>query len=156
MKKRTFISPLGPIRLTEEDGFLTGVNFCAAKAEAAEDSPLLAEAEHQLAEYFIGRRQNFDLPLNPKGTAFQQKVWQALLQIPYGQTASYKEIACKIGNEKAYRAVGLANHNNPIGIIIPCHRVVGANGNLTGYAGGLEKKQKLLELEQKVISNQKA
>ena len=155
MKKRTFTSPLGPICLTEEDGFLTGVGFCAAKAEAAEDSPLLAEAEHQLDEYFLGLRQNFDLPLNPKGTAFQQKVWQALLQIPYGQTASYKEIACKIGNEKAYRAVGLANHNNPIGIIIPCHRVVGANGNLTGYAGGLEKKQKLLELEQRVISNQK-
>ena len=156
MKKRTFISPLGPICLTEEDGFLTDVGFCTTKAEAAEDSPLLAEAEHQLAEYFLGLRQNFDLPLNPKGTAFQQKVWQALLQIPYGQTASYKEIACKIGNEKACRAVGLANHNNPIGIIIPCHRVVGANGNLTGYAGGLEKKQKLLELEQRVISNQKA
>lgn len=156
MKKRTFTSPLGPICLTEEDGFLTDVGFCTTKAEAAEDSPLLAEAEHQLAEYFLGLRQNFDLPLNPKGTAFQQKVWQALLQIPYGQTASYKEIACKIGNEKAYRAVGLANHNNPIGIIIPCHRVVGTNGNLTGYAGGLEKKQKLLELEQKVISTQKA
>ncbi len=156
MKKRTFTSPLGPICLTEEDGFLTDVGFCTTKAEAADESPLLAEAEHQLAEYFLGLRQNFDLPLNPKGTAFQQKVWQALLQIPYGQTASYKEIACKIGNEKAYRAVGLANHNNPIGIIIPCHRVVGANGNLTGYAGGLEKKQKLLELEQRVISNQKA
>lgn len=156
MKKRTFTSPLGPICLTEEDGFLTGVGFCTTKAEAADESPLLAEAEHQLAEYFLGRRQNFDLPLRPKGTAFQQKVWQALLQIPYGKTASYKEIACKIGNEKAYRAVGLANHNNPIGIIIPCHRVVGANGSLTGYAGGLEKKQKLLELEQRVISNQKA
>ena len=148
MKKRTFTSPLGPIRLTEEDGFLTGVNFCTAKADAADKSPLLAEAKHQLDEYFLGLRQEFDLPLNPRGTAFQQKVWQALLQIPYGQTASYKEIACKIGNEKAYRAVGLANHNNPIGIIIPCHRVVGTNGNLTGYAGGLEKKQKLLELEQ--------
>ena len=156
MRKRTFISPLGPISLTEENGFLTGVSFCTAKADAADKSPLLAEAEHQLAEYFGGLRQNFDLPLNPKGTAFQQKVWQALLQIPYGQTASYKEIACKIGNEKAYRAVGLANHNNPIGIIIPCHRVVGTNGNLTGYAGGLEKKQKLLELEQRVISTQKA
>ena len=85
-----------------------------------------------------------------------QLLWQALLQIPYGKTASYKEIACKIGNEKAYRAVGLANHNNPIGIIIPCHRVVGTNGYLTGYAGGLEKKQKLLELEQRIISTQKA
>lgn len=156
MKKRTFTSPLGPICLTEEDGFLTGVDFCTTKAEAADKSPLLAEAERQLAEYFSGLRQNFDLPLNPKGTAFQQKVWQALLQIPYGQTANYKEIACKIGNEKACRAVGLANHNNPISIIIPCHRVVGANGNLTGYAGGLEKKQKLLELEQRVISSQTA
>ena len=149
MKKRTFTSPLGPICLTEENGFLTGVGFCAAKAEAAEDSPLLAEAKRQLDEYFLGLRQNFDLPLNPKGTAFQQKVWQALLQIPYGQTASYKEIACKIGNEKAYRAVGLANHNNPIGIIIPCHRVVGTNGNLTGYAGGLGIKERLLDLEKK-------
>lgn len=99
-------------------------------------------------EYFNGQRKSFDLPLNPKGTEFQKKVWNALLNIPYGSTCSYKDIAVNIGNEKACRAVGGANNKNPIFIIIPCHRVIGKNGSLVGYGGGLDIKLKLLELEQ--------
>ena len=98
-------------------------------------------------EYFAGKRQNFSLPLELEGTEFQKKVWQALQKIPYGQTKTYGQIAKEIGKKKAVRAVGNANHNNPIAIIIPCHRVIGANGKLTGYHGGLEKKEFLLTLE---------
>ncbi|MFT4106134.1 MAG: methylated-DNA--[protein]-cysteine S-methyltransferase [Lacrimispora sp.] len=102
----------------------------------------------QLKEYFLGKRQEFDLPLKPAGTEFQRKVWEALRAIPYGQTRTYGEIAASIGNPKACRAVGMANNRNPIPIIIPCHRVIGAGGSLVGYGGGLDKKVKLLELEQ--------
>lgn len=147
-------SILGPIRLAEESGCLTE---CAFTPEGAPDlealprkrceSPLLAEAEQQLNEYFAGLRQEFDLPLAPKGTAFQQQVWAALRRIPYGETRTYGQLAALLGRPKAARAVGGGCHRNPIGIIIPCHRVVGANGALTGYAGGLENKQYLLELE---------
>lgn len=105
------------------------------------------QAARQLDEYFIGKRQIFDLPLAPAGTPFQQKVWKALQDILYGQTKSYKKIAEKIGSPNACRAVGMATHNNPIMIIIPCHRVVGSNGKLVGYAYGLQKKQQLLDLE---------
>ena len=101
----------------------------------------------QLDEYFSGKRQKFDVPLNPNGTNFQLSVWNALQNIPYGETRSYKQVAEAIGNPKACRAVGLANNKNPIWILIPCHRVIGANGALTGYGGGLEMKRKLLELE---------
>lgn len=104
-----------------------------------------------MEEYFSGRLQNFDLPLKPKGTDFQKQVWKALLMIPYGETKSYGDIAKQIGKEKAVRAVGGANHVNPISIVIPCHRVIGKNGNLTGYGGGLEVKEKLLELERKKV-----
>ena len=110
-------------------------------------SPLLDAAEAQLREYFAGTRRTFDLPLAPRGTAFQQRVWAALRAIPYGETCTYGELAAAIGSPSASRAVGMANHHNPIPIVIPCHRVIGANGTLTGYAGGLEIKRKLLALE---------
>ena len=105
------------------------------------------EAVEQLNAYFAGTRTQFDLDLELMGTAFQRKVWQALLTIPFGETRSYGEIAEQIGSPTAYRAVGLANGHNPVGIIVPCHRVIGANGNLTGYGGGLDKKRALLEME---------
>lgn len=105
------------------------------------------QTEKQLKEYFKGQRNVFDLPLQMKGTQFQQEVWQALQEIPYGETRTYSDIAVAIGRPKATRAVGMANHCNPLAIIVPCHRVIGKNGSLTGYAGGLEKKQALLALE---------
>jgi len=112
-----------------------------------QETPLIKKAARQFSEYFDGKRKTFDLPLIMRGTAFQKKVWKALQNIPYGKTVSYGEIAAKIGNPKACRAVGMANNRNPISIIVPCHRVIGHNGSLTGYGGGLELKQKLLELE---------
>ena len=111
------------------------------------ETPLNKEAATQIKEYLKGSRKDFDLPLKPEGTDFQLRVWQALLAIPYGETRSYQEIAEQAGNIKACRAVGLANNRNPIAIIIPCHRVIGKNGSLTGYGGGLEIKARLLELE---------
>jgi len=113
------------------------------------ETSLLKEAIKQLNEYLEGKRSSFDLPLEPKGTEFQKKVWNALKEIPFGETRSYGEIAKIIGNEKASRAVGMANNKNPIAIMVPCHRVIGANGKLVGYAGGLDLKEKLLELEKK-------
>ena len=147
MNSLTYQSPFGPVLLEEESGALTCCGFERGGASSAAPTPLLREAARQLDEYFAGRRKEFDLPLAPKGTVFQQKVWQALQKIPYGTTVTYKDIAIAVGNPLACRAVGMANHNNPIGIIIPCHRVIGANGKLTGYAGGLDKKQLLLDLE---------
>jgi len=111
------------------------------------EAPPLPEVRRQLDEYLAGRRRDFDLPLDPRGTEFQRLCWNALQEIPYGETRSYGQQARIIGRPQAARAVGLANHDNPIGVIIPCHRVIGANGSLTGYAGGLEMKRKLLELE---------
>ncbi|HEY1096000.1 MAG TPA: methylated-DNA--[protein]-cysteine S-methyltransferase [Alphaproteobacteria bacterium] len=111
------------------------------------DHPVLQEAEQQLQDYFAGKRQTFSVPLDFNGTDFQKQVWQSLLTIPFGQTRSYAQIAQQIGNAKAVRAVGAANGKNPISIIAPCHRVIGANGTLTGFAGGLKVKQFLLELE---------
>ncbi len=112
-----------------------------------EDNTIFPEAVSQLTQYFEGRLKQFNLDLQPKGTAFQKQVWQALLTIPYGTTVTYGEIAERIDNPKAFRAVGLANRSNPIPIIIPCHRVIGKNGKLTGFAGGLDIKQALLDLE---------
>ena len=120
-----------------------------AKAEVTDGKAQLEEAKQQLAEYFAGQRQAFDLPLRMQGTPFQQKVWAALREIPYGETRSYGQIAAQVGNPKAGRAVGMANNRNPIAIIVPCHRVIGANGSLTGYAGGLSVKQELLALERR-------
>ena len=112
-----------------------------------EESDLTKLAYTQIREYLDGQRKVFDLPLHPNGTEFQIKVWKALTEIPYGETRSYKDIAISIGNEKACRAVGMANNKNPIPIIIPCHRVIGANKKLVGYAGGLDLKERLLDLE---------
>lgn len=145
MKSRSIQTPMGEMCLTEENGAI--VSFLWGSG-GRDESPLLLEAERQLTEYFSGTRKSFDLPLAPKGTAFQKKVWAALCEIPYGETRTYADIAKMIGNEKACRAVGMANHVNPIPVIVPCHRVIGANGKLTGYAGGLGKKQLLLDLEQ--------
>lgn len=142
-------SPLGPLGVAEEDGFITRVVFGPEPSLPTTPTPILRQAVLELEEYFAGRRQMFDLPLRPKGTPFRIKVWQALCQIPYGQTCSYAQLASWVGNIKACRAVGGANHHNPIPIIIPCHRVIGADGRLTGYGGGLGKKQFLLALEQR-------
>jgi len=117
--------------------------------QLSETHKVLNETEKQLQEYFAGQRQKFELSLEPFGTAFQQKVWKALQQIPYGQTLSYGELAQKLGLPNARRAVGAANGRNPISIVVPCHRVIGANGKLTGFAGGLETKSWLLEREAK-------
>ena len=111
------------------------------------DTPLLKETEKQLLEYLEGKRKLFDVPLNPKGTKFMKEVWTALQEIPYGETKTYGQIAQRIGKPKAARAIGMANHRNPIPIIIPCHRVIGSNGKLVGYALGMEKKEFLLMLE---------
>ena len=141
-------APFGEIWLAEADGMLTHVVFHSwLQNIPVEKTMLLAEAERQLSEYFAGKRREFDLPLAPEGTAFQLSVWQALRTIPYGHTCSYGEIAEKIGNPKAASVVGMANNKNPISIIVPCHRVIGANGALTGYGGGIDIKKFLLELE---------
>lgn len=141
-------SPVGSLRLTEEDGTITELLFEKWDGRAEQKSTeLLSRAETQLAEYFSGQRREFDLPLAPRGTDFQRRVWNALLTIPYGETRSYGEIAALAGSPKAFRAVGSANHNNPISIFIPCHRVIGADGSLTGYGGGMEVKAALLALE---------
>lgn len=155
MQIRIIDSPVGELRLAAEDGFLTELRF-GDPADNPPDStvePVLDEAERQLAEYFRGERKAFDIPLKPKGTPFQLADWEALKEIPYGETVTYGDIARRIGRPKAFRAVGSANHNNPISIIVPCHRVIGAGGKLTGYGGGLDVKQKLLELEQKWKDN---
>lgn len=128
-----------------EDDHPTRVKF--GTLEEDQTNAILCETERQLAEYFDGRRVKFELELDFAGTDFQQKVWQALLTIPFGETRSYSDIAHQIGNPKAVRAVGAANGRNPISIIAPCHRVIGMNGSLTGFAGGLEAKQLLLKLE---------
>lgn len=117
-----------------------------------EETPLIRQAIKELMEYFDGKRKEFGISLNPKGTDFQKKVWEALRTIPYGETRSYKQIAEAVGNKNASRAVGMANHYNPIMCIIPCHRVIGVNGSLVGYAGGLDTKAALLSLEQKYRS----
>ena len=137
--------------IAEEDGLICNIFFTSSKIpncfEKAE-TPIIKKAAKQLEEYFKGDRKEFDLPLALHGTEFQRKVWEMLQEIPYGQTCTYGEIGTKVGNPKASRAVGMANNRNPIPIIIPCHRVIGHDGKLTGYAGGLELKQRLLELEQ--------
>lgn len=145
MSTRAIKTPIGPLTLQTDEAAVTAIRFGAGGAQDA--SPLLDAAEAQLREYFAGARRTFDLPLAPHGTAFQQRVWMALRAIPYGETRTYGELAAAIGSPNASRAVGMANHRNPIPIIIPCHRVIGANGTLTGYAGGLEIKRKLLALE---------
>lgn len=148
-------SPVGRLKLVAHDQALVAVlweNENPKRVRLAElmeqpQHPILLATQQQLNEYFAGNRQQFNLPLDFEGTEFQQKVWQALLSIPFGETRSYKQIAEQIGNVKAVRAVGAANGKNPISIIAPCHRVVGANGKLVGFAGGLDNKEILLQLE---------
>ena len=148
-------SPVGLLKLVAHETALVAVlweNENPKRVRLAElveqaDHPVLLETQKQLTEYFAGKRQQFDLPLDFAGTEFQQKVWQALLSIPFGETRSYRDIAEQIGNIKAVRAVGAANGKNPISIIAPCHRVVGTNGKLVGFAGGLDNKDILLRLE---------
>ncbi len=147
-------SPYGDIALTANEQGLTALSFQQGALPLTIESSFIKKSEHfteaikQLNEYFTGTRKVFNLPLAPQGTPFQQKVWQALTTIKQGQTKSYLWIAKKINNEKAVRAVGAANGRNPIALIIPCHRVIGANGKLTGYAGGLALKAKLLMHEE--------
>lgn len=143
---------MGPIMITAEDAGITSLNFHHEQPHAETDHPHINNCKQQLQEYFDGNRTEFDLPLAAPGTKFQQQVWQALLTIAYGETCSYGDIAHKINNPKAVRAVGAANGMNPIAIVVPCHRIIGSNGTLTGYAGGLERKSWLLALENPQLS----
>jgi methylated-DNA-[protein]-cysteine S-methyltransferase len=155
----TMDSSIGELRIVEQAGAVTAIEFSPfasadGRVRGARDDahPVLAETVRQLAAYFERDLKEFDLPLAPVGTVFQQQVWEQLTGIPYGQTASYGQIAAQLGRTNAAsRAVGLANGSNPIPIVIPCHRVIGANGTLTGYAGGIARKQTLLELEQDAL-----
>lgn len=153
-------SPVGELRLVAHRGAITAIEFSPFRAnvhgrplgERSDDDPVLVRAAAQLRAYFARDLKEFDLPLAPQGTDFQQRVWAALREIGYGDTASYGEIAHRLGmTNAASRAVGVANGRNPIPIVIPCHRVIGADGTLTGYAGGLERKQALLEIEQEAL-----
>lgn len=147
MNKTYLNTPIGILKIEGKDDFITSVEFVDCDGEVNE-SEVVVEAKKQLQEYFEGRRKEFTIKIRPIfGTEFQQKVWNALKAIPYGQTVSYKYIAEKIGNPKGVRAVGGANNKNPIAIIVPCHRVIGANGKLVGYAGGVHIKEYLLKLE---------
>lgn len=149
-------SPVGRLKLVATDSALVAVIWDnenprrVRQAELVEqlDHPILLDAQQQLNEYFQGQRQTFELPLDFEGTEFQKKVWQALLNIPFGETRSYRQIAEQVGSPKAVRAVGAANGQNPISIIAPCHRVIGSGGKLVGFAGGLDNKEILLKLEQ--------
>ncbi len=149
---------IGRVLISEDGEGITGLSLFRNHGTVTDDeqlakdiviceTELIKNAADQLIQYLEGRRKEFDVSLNPKGTPFQRKVWEALRAIPYGQTRSYKQIAVAIGNEKASRAVGMANHNNPIICMIPCHRVIGANGALVGFGAGLDIKELLLNLE---------
>lgn len=141
---------VGNFGIAEEDDQITHLYFeddPFPVGTAIHETPLIREAAHQLRRYLQGDLKEFTIPLNPKGTAFLQKVWSQLTQIPYGKTMSYQKVAVKIGSPRGARAVGMANNRNPIPIFIPCHRVIGTNGSLTGYRGGVALKQKLIELE---------
>jgi methylated-DNA-[protein]-cysteine S-methyltransferase len=148
-------SPVGTLKLVASSKALVAVlweqespnRVKFGKMNLDPQHPILIEAERQLSEYFAGKRIRFDLPLQPNGTKFQKRVWQALREIPFGKTKSYLELAKAVGSRKAFRAVGAANGKNPLSIVVPCHRVVAANGALTGFAGGLERKAALLALE---------
>ena len=152
-------SPVGDLRIVEHDGAISAIEFSPfrehdgrPRGARQDDHPLLVEASAQLRAYFARDLKEFDLPLAPAGSDFQKAVWAQLLLIGYGDTASYGEIARRLGKSNAAsRAVGLANGSNPIPIVIPCHRVIGADGTLTGYAGGIERKQTLLEIEQDAL-----
>ena len=149
MTSYTFVpSPIGDLLLTAEDGVLTRLLMDGeVRPEWRRDDAALRHVADQLDAYFAGELREFDVELAPEGTAFQQRVWSALREIPYGETWSYGELAARIGNPNASRAVGLANGRNPISVIVPCHRVIGSTGKLVGYGGGMERKRILLDLE---------
>ena len=152
MNTRYMDTPMGAMVLCAEKGSLVRAEFVQAKGEDVQgDDPVLLEAQRQLEEYFAGSRRVFSLPVTLCGTPFQMRVWEEMGRIPYGQTASYGEIARRIGKIGAARAVGMACNKNPLCILYPCHRVVGARGQLVGYASGTDKKAFLLELEQKTV-----
>lgn len=155
--KQTFFvypTPLGRITLACDGTALTRMVFGAEQLLGQyEPCSITNRASTEIQEYLAGRRTSFSVPLNPQGTDFQKRVWNALQNIPYGQTRSYKEIAQVLGNEKAVRAIGMANNKNPLPIFIPCHRVIGTNGDLVGYAFGLKIKQFLLDLEKRTLDN---
>lgn len=149
-------SPVGPLAIVMSPAGLTRLEFhrhgatplsSGKRTECIEDASRTADVRKQLDEYFRGRRREFTVPLDLRGTDFQLRCWHALLKIPYGETRSYADIARVIGRPRAFRAVGMANHDNPVAIVVPCHRVLASSGGLCGYGGGLDIKQKLLELE---------
>lgn len=152
---KTMDSPVGKLTLVASDKGLVAIlwenddprRVPISSVSENKNHPVLVETERQLRSYFAGERQSFSLDLDPRGTTFQKKVWEALLTIPYGETRSYGQIAAQIDNPKAVRAVGAANGKNPLSIVVPCHRVIGSQGKLTGFAGGLETKACLLALE---------
>ncbi|MFD9356219.1 methylated-DNA--[protein]-cysteine S-methyltransferase [Streptomyces sp. NPDC060031] len=156
-KQHTVVdSPYGPLTLVAHDGVLSGLYMTGQRHRPAEESfgervavgeAPFPEVARQLAAYFAGELTEFDLPVRLEGTEFQRSVWEQLVRIPYGQTWSYGELAAKLGKPSASRAVGLANGKNPVGIIVPCHRVIGASGGMTGYGGGVERKVRLLAFE---------
>ncbi|MDR2776985.1 MAG: methylated-DNA--[protein]-cysteine S-methyltransferase [Puniceicoccales bacterium] len=153
MKQSTIFHGTGiaPLTVTAEDDYITGIDFEVISSVNCVNIPIINEAFRQLTEYLAGKRKIFNLPLKVLGTDFQKSTWEALLKIPYGQTATYGDIARMIGKRKAYRAVGTACHRNPISIVIPCHRIIGTNGNFTGYGGSISTKAWLLGLEAKHI-----
>lgn len=150
--RHCFSSPIGVVRLTEADGFIIRIELTdAADAVHTSPTPLLHESAQQILAFLDGKSQQLDFPIRMVGTPFQQRVWHALQQIPYGTTCTYGEIAAAIGNPRASRAVGMACNKNPLLLIVPCHRVVGANGKLVGFAYGTEAKRWLLELEKSIL-----
>lgn len=145
MEQAVIFTPMGPLTLFAQENRLTALVF--GDFGSYDYLPLFGETQRQLEEYFAGSRQNFDLPLNPGGTDFQRRVWRTLLDIPYGTAISYRELARRADCPRGYQAVGQANGRNPLPILIPCHRVIGADGTLGGYSGGLDRKRFLLDLE---------
>ena len=147
----TFNTIIGRLLLTEEEGFVSSLEFDGPEQLNESPHPVLIEAKDQLNAYFNGSLQEFDIPMNPVGSGFQQQVWKAVFSIPFGETLSYKDVAILINQPLAVRAVARANALNPLPILIPCHRVIGSNGKLTGYSGGLARKEALLSIEGTLI-----
>jgi methylated-DNA-[protein]-cysteine S-methyltransferase len=149
---KTYQTPIGMMTLIATDDAVEEIVFDDGITANGLENDVMKQASEELREYFHGERISFSFPIHIIGTPFQKKVWHALMEIPYGETVTYREIACKVGNPKASRAVGMANHRNRLPIVIPCHRVIGSNGKMVGYALGLAKKEYLLEMEQRNMS----
>ncbi|RYZ21872.1 MAG: methylated-DNA--[protein]-cysteine S-methyltransferase [Chitinophagaceae bacterium] len=150
--KTSFPVPIGYVHLHEEEGFISVIHLDDAPLDHNDDSELLHNSRAQLEEYFAGTRRAFDFPMRQKGTDFQQRVWEGLLAIPFGKTCSYRDLSKQLGDLKAIRAVGTANGRNQLAIVVPCHRVIGSDQSLTGYAGGLHRKRWLLAHEARFAS----